>query len=35
MKPIDIPTPFANFDDYWQPFLGRSGAGPSLCDVAR
>ena len=35
VKPIDIPTPFANFDDYWQPFLGGQGAGPRLCYVAR
>jgi SAM-dependent methyltransferase len=27
--PIDIPTPFANFDDYWQPFLGGQGPAPS------
>jgi trans-aconitate methyltransferase len=24
--PIDIPTPFANFDDYWIPFLGAQGS---------
>lgn len=24
---IDVPTPFATFDDYWQPFLG--GQGPA------
>jgi hypothetical protein len=28
VKPIDIPTPFANFDDYWQPFLGGQGPAP-------
>jgi SAM-dependent methyltransferase len=27
--PIDIRTPFANFDDYWQPFLGGQGPAPS------
>ena len=36
---IDIPTPFANFDDYWQPFLGGQGPAPayvmSLDDGAR
>lgn len=26
---IDVPTPFANFDDYWQPFLGGQGPAPS------
>ncbi len=38
-KPIDIPTPFADFDDYWQPFLGGQGPAPayamSLDDAAR
>jgi SAM-dependent methyltransferase len=39
VKPIDIPTPFANFDDYWQPFLGGQGPAPtyamSLDEMAR
>jgi SAM-dependent methyltransferase len=26
---IDIPAPFANFDDYWQPFLGGQGPAPA------
>ncbi|MBI5866996.1 MAG: methyltransferase domain-containing protein [candidate division Zixibacteria bacterium] len=26
---IDIPTPFASFDDYWQPFLGGQGPCPA------
>ncbi len=26
---LDIPTTFASFDDYWKPFLGRSGPAPS------
>jgi SAM-dependent methyltransferase len=26
---IDIPTPFASFDDYWQPFLGGQGPAPA------
>ncbi|HXH10816.1 MAG TPA: methyltransferase domain-containing protein [Alphaproteobacteria bacterium] len=26
---IDIETPFRNFDEYWQPFLGGQGAAPS------
>jgi SAM-dependent methyltransferase len=36
---IDIPTPFASFEDYWRPFLGGQGAGPayamSLDETAR
>ena len=36
---IDIPTPFASFEDYWQPFLGGQGPGPAyaiaLDDTAR
>ncbi|HXZ52932.1 MAG TPA: methyltransferase domain-containing protein [Burkholderiales bacterium] len=36
---IDIPTRFASFDDYWQPFLGGQGPAPayamSLDDAAR
>ena len=36
---IDIATPFANFDDYWQPFLGGQGPAPayamSLAETAR
>jgi SAM-dependent methyltransferase len=26
---IDIPTAFASFDDYWQPFLGGQGPAPA------
>ena len=37
--PIDIATPFADFDDYWQPFLGGQGPAPayamSLDETAR
>jgi len=29
VTPIDIPTPFANFADYWQPFLGGQGPAPA------
>ena len=29
VQPIDIPTPFENFDDYWQPFLGGQGPAPA------
>ena len=39
VAPIDIPTPFANFDDFWQPFLGGQGPAPaytmSLDETAR
>jgi len=26
---IDVPTPFASFDAYWQPFLGGQGPAPA------
>jgi SAM-dependent methyltransferase len=36
---IDIPTPFASFEDYWKPFLGGQGPAPayamSLDEAAR
>jgi SAM-dependent methyltransferase len=36
---IDIATPFASFEDYWQPFLGGQGPAPayamSLSEAAR
>ncbi|MGH7176885.1 MAG: class I SAM-dependent methyltransferase [Tepidisphaeraceae bacterium] len=28
-EPIEIPTEFRSFDDYWQPFLGGTGPAPS------
>lgn len=28
VRPIDVPTAFASFDDYWRPFLGGQGAAP-------
>jgi hypothetical protein len=28
-RPIDIPTDFKDFDDYWIPFLGGQGPAPS------
>lgn len=28
VRPIDIPTDFRNFDDYWSPFLGGQGPAP-------
>ena len=27
-EPIEIQMPFADFDDYWQPFLGGQGPAP-------
>jgi SAM-dependent methyltransferase len=29
VRAIDIPTLFADFDDYWQPFLGGQGPAPA------
>ncbi|HKO21209.1 MAG TPA: methyltransferase domain-containing protein [Candidatus Eisenbacteria bacterium] len=29
VRPIDIPTVFRSFDDYWSPFLGGQGPGPA------
>lgn len=29
VKPLDIPTRFTSFDDYWQPFLGGQGPAPA------
>jgi hypothetical protein len=26
---MDVPTPFADFDAYWQPFLGGQGPAPA------
>ena len=26
---IDVPTPFAGFEDYWRPFLGGQGPAPA------
>jgi SAM-dependent methyltransferase len=28
---IDVPTSFADFDDYWRPFLGGQGPAPTYC----
>jgi hypothetical protein len=28
-EPIEIPTVFAGFDDYWRPLLGGTGPAPS------
>lgn len=39
VAPLEIETRFADFDDYWKPFLGGQGPAPacvaSLDDVAR
>jgi SAM-dependent methyltransferase len=29
VESIEIPTPFANFNDFWSPFLGGQGPAPS------
>ena len=29
VRAIDIPTVFADFDDYWEPFLGGQGPAPA------
>src|SRR5512146_213438 len=29
VRPIDVPTRFKSFDDYWQPFLGGQGPAPA------
>jgi SAM-dependent methyltransferase len=29
VRAIDVPTVFESFDDYWRPFLGRTGAAPA------
>jgi len=31
IESLDIPTAFANFDDYWRPFLGGVGSAPKYC----
>ena len=28
VRPIDVPTGFRDFDDYWNPFLGGQGPAP-------
>ncbi|HEU4422510.1 MAG TPA: class I SAM-dependent methyltransferase [Pilimelia sp.] len=30
VRPIEIPTVFVDFDDYWQPFLGGQGPAPGF-----
>ena len=29
VRPIQVPTTFGNFDDYWAPFLGGQGPAPT------
>jgi SAM-dependent methyltransferase len=29
VRPIDIPTHFKDFNDYWEPFLGGQGSAPT------
>jgi SAM-dependent methyltransferase len=31
VRPIDIPTVFRDFDDYWVPFLGGQAPAPGYC----
>jgi hypothetical protein len=31
VRPIDVPTVFKNFEDYWSPFLGGQGPAPGYC----
>ena len=30
-RPIDVPTTFRNFDDFWTPFLGGQAPAPGYC----
>ncbi|MEM7444346.1 MAG: class I SAM-dependent methyltransferase [Pseudomonadota bacterium] len=30
-RAIDVPTPFRDFEDFWQPFLGGQGGAPAYC----
>jgi SAM-dependent methyltransferase len=30
-QPIDVPTTFQDFDDYWSPFLSGQGPAPGYC----
>jgi SAM-dependent methyltransferase len=31
VRPIDVPTIFKDFDDYWTPFLGGQAPAPGYC----
>ena len=36
VRPIDVPTRFRDFDDYWTPFLGGQAPTPgTLCRSVR
>ncbi len=30
-RPLEVPTTFRDFDDYWTPFLGGQGPAPGYC----
>ncbi len=30
-RPVEVPTTFRDFDDYWTPFLGGQGPAPGYC----
>jgi hypothetical protein len=32
---VDVPTVFADFDDYWSPFLGGTGPAPAYVATLR
>lgn len=32
-RPLVIEQPFSSFDDYWQPFLGETGAAGAVVGV--
>ncbi|AKE90951.1 class I SAM-dependent methyltransferase [Rhodococcus aetherivorans] len=31
IQPLEVPTVFADFDDFWAPFLGGQGPAPGYC----
>ena len=31
VHPLDVPTVFSDFDDFWRPFLGGQGPAPGYC----
>ncbi|MFC0454508.1 class I SAM-dependent methyltransferase [Rhodococcus jostii] len=31
VDPLDVPTVFTDFDDFWRPFLGGQGPAPGYC----
>jgi trans-aconitate methyltransferase len=34
VRAIEVPTVFQNFDDYWKPFLGKTGPAPAYLSSA-